>query len=1060
VKKILSAVAVLAVAGLAWAGCSQNTTPVVVRSLERSGRAAFLCLANPQTATVPSQGLQLDACPDPGNVIGPTDYTIPHFISLVTQTARGEVAIVDVSANTVIDADKSIPGYNFLPVGAAPNDIVATPASGAAFVSIGDPTRPAIFAVPTSKLPLWSDSKAPGFGDWPACALPPGGVPTEMVLVADMTASPSDPGGRRAHCDGSPQVVPGGNVVGVDITAETQLFGRLKLAVALPELGEIDIMDAQDLLYREPGSFDPCVIERRVFLSGDADIPTGDDAGSDVTPVDASDAAVPDATADVSVTDGGASADDGESDDASNPDASNVDASDPDASNPDAGRTDAPGGSDGAAPDAMVCPTRVTPVPPRSNKPHPYAFALADDGRLFVSDDSASVIHVVDLSDPCTATEKPPLWAYSAADPARPVISGAIAVSPLTKDGKRFVYASDVRNNGSLMVYDVSTTSTERTPLVRPDLLFNPFEPPDRVLFSSPIESMTFVTHEVPLGKADPATGVVPRGVLCDPFDPNDVNRPPDDFVSAGAQPRRLRGIFGFLAMSNGELAVLDVDDYDAPCRRPRYTDDEAVGCPEVIPPGPLVAGGGLPSSSQEASCKVFERHRPRSASFFTNADLAGRHAPAMQNYPILYDKDGSAIVSDPSRPATALLPKVLGPQLIEADHDKGSWPILATVLSTLATPLDGSLVSDPTTPEAPNWVTFDVREPRVHSTQIWDVTYEGILPWFLGRRGRLQCRDASKSAIDCETGDNPSTLDLFDSSVGFCDGGAQGEKMKPAGDILEIIDDMPDPADPYWTTVVDKCSRQDCEEVFGTLDAPRVLDNGIPVGRDIVIETSYQGKLALKSSVATKWDLNNKQRHVPVTCCFPYPVAYNIRAGNQWTVTGSSVGFAHRMIPDPAAVTAGAPPDQQACIESCDPKLQLRNGRLKALTICSGNPPSPPDCVVPCSEGRNLPGCMPIPTYDNPAFQNAQLRFTLWDIEGTRCSAPPCSGRVRDRYFRFQESGGFIPMRFTLSTSSLVLPQSVRYVRGLDMLAIPDAVVMGLMLFDLNRLTTTSYFY
>jgi hypothetical protein len=32
--------------------------------------------------------------------------------------------------------------------------------------------------------------------------------------------------------------------------------------------------------------------------------------------------------------------------------------------------------------------------------------------------------------------------------------------------------------------------------------------------------------------------------------------------------------------------------------------------------------------------------------------------------------------------------------------------------------------------------------------------------------------------------------------------------------------------------------------------------------------------------------------------------------------------------------------------------------------------------------------------------------------------------------------------------------------VRGLDMLAIPDAVSMGLILFDLNKLVTTSYFY
>jgi hypothetical protein len=62
----------------------------------------------------------------------------------------------------------------------------------------------------------------------------------------------------------------------------------------------------------------------------------------------------------------------------------------------------------------------------------------------------------------------------------------------------------------------------------------------------------------------------------------------------------------------------------------------------------------------------------------------------------------------------------------------------------------------------------------------------------------------------------------------------------------------------------------------------------------------------------------------------------------------------------------------------------------------------------------------------------------------------------VRDRYFAFQETGGFVPMSFTLGSQAqpLVLPQSVRYVRGLQKLAIPEPVGRGLLLFDLNRLS------
>src|SRR6185503_2651708 len=362
--------------------------------------------------------------------------------------------------------------------------------------------------------------------------------------------------------------------------------------VMLPELGELDIIDAQDLLSREPGSFDPCTIERRVFLNVDPTPPpcppTPEAGVGDAAVVDASDPG----DADISADGGDAS---------------------PPEDGGDAGSTDAGAGEDAdsggtvgdAGPDGARCSGGF---PPPSGKAHPYALALADDGRLFVSDDSASVIHVVDMHDPCGAEEKEPLLPVSVADPTRVVVSGAIAVSPLTSDGQRFVYAADVKNNGSLMVFDVSTTSTERTPLLRQDRLFNPFEPPDRVALTAPVESMTFATHEVPLAKPDPVTGVIPRGVPCDPTIADDPNRPGDDYVS-GASPRRLRGTFAFVVLSNGDLSVIDLDDFDAQCRRPRFTDDTALGCE-----GKDLPLSGLPATSQEVSCKVVERHRVRSA--------------------------------------------------------------------------------------------------------------------------------------------------------------------------------------------------------------------------------------------------------------------------------------------------------------------------------------------------------------------------------------------------------------------------------------------------------------
>ena len=988
-KKVIFALAAMVGAGLAWAGCSQNTVPVPVRSLERSGRAAFVCIHAPGTA-IP--GRQLDSCfPPPGVTPGRYNYSfMPHVIALITQMARGELALVDVTSDTKLDVDRSVPGYNFLPIGAMPTDIIATPGGNASFVAIGDPTRPAIFGIPSSKLPLLVDSKPPTFGSWPACALPPGGVPTEMVIVPDTTMSPSEPGGRRARCEAAPPAPEDAEYEPTpanDLTPETEMFGRLKLAVTLPELGEIAIIDAQELLSRKPGTFAPCIIERRVFLTVDADlppaIPTPDAGVADAARPDASDSG-----------DGAVSTDGG------------------DAGPSDGGELDATLADTGGLADAGGGWPDTTLSPPASLRPHPYALALSDDGRLFVSDDNASVIHVVDMRDPCEATEKAPLLPFSALDPSRAVVSAAIAVSPLTSDNKRYVYASDVKNNGSLMVFDVSTTSTERRPLLRDDRLFSAGEPPDRVLMASPIESMTFATHEVPLAKPDPERGL-PRGVPCDPTNLEDPNRPPDDFLASGAGPRRLRGTFAFLALSNGDMNVLDLDDFDAECRRPRYSDDRALGCEGNTP----IPSTGLPSASQEASCKVVERHRPRSMNFFTNAERGGRHAPAMLTYPILYDKDGTALSADPTRPEARLLPKMLGPRL--ADQAEQSWPLMATVLSSGASFANG-LLADPNEAVA-NWVAFDLREPRAHTTQVWSVTYEGVLPWFAARRGRLRCADPNKNAVECERGDEPSHLELHDSSVGFCDGGAQGEDMAPAGDILEIIENLPDPADPYWATT-QLCNRSDCEEVFGTLEAPKVLDRGEPVGRDIVIRKSYQGHLSLKPSVARRLD----RTPVPIACCFPYPLAYTVRGGHQWIVTGQTTGFQHKLIPDQS--------DAKACVESLDPVRQLRNGRVVARLRSE-----------------------PVLTYDEgQVFHNAQIRFVIWEMEGT-CAEPPCPGRVRDRFFSFQESGGFVPMRFGLSSSQVVMPQSVRYVKGIQKLAIPDPIANGLMLFSLNRLATTN---
>jgi len=942
-----------------WAGCSQTTNPINIRSLERSGKAAFLCIRDPKSST---PGQQLEGCYPTPQAYASNDYLVPHTIGLVTQMTRGEVAVVDVTAGSVVDVDPTTPGFNFLPVGALPTDIVATPGSNASFVSIGDANRPAIFALPSTRLlPMQTGGRAPTLASWPACSLP--GVPAQMVVVADRTPS-TEPGSFRSHCDGSPRRPP---APGLDLSVESALFGTLKLLVMIPERGELLLLDAEQLLGIAPGSFEPCPIERTLVFRADLP-PGGADAGGGMVG-DADDAGL---TSDGAVT-------------------------------------------SEAGPGGAVCSGRVTPSAPVSREPHPAKMALADDGRLFISDDQASVIHVVDTRDPCAMTEQAPLLPVSAQDPTRAVVTGAIAVSPLTSDRKRFVYAVDLKAGGSVMVFDVSDDSTVRAPIKRPDAPFNPLEPPDRLLTASPVQSLTFATHDVPVGAGDPSNGMIERGHLCDPTT-DDPYKPPLDYVGAGAGPLRLRGTFAFLALANGQIAVVDVDDYDRPCRRPKISDDPNFGCDGKL----TIPKGGLPSASQEVSCRAVERHLLRSSQFVLNGARTGRHAPAMQAYPLLFDKDGTVLATDPARTEAISRPRLLGPSL--ADIAPDAQPLFASIGGVDAPVVSEIAYADRSSLH--NWVAFDLREPRAHGEQTWTITYEGAIPWFTGHKGRLQCA-ADKTAIDCERGADASHFVLYDSSAAFCDNGVQGRDIAPTGftsaDIVELLDDFPNPDDPYWGSVADVCSRSICEQAFGTIDAHSA-------GRDLQVKKAYEDRLELERSADAP---------PPIGCCFPYPVTYAIRGGKQWIVYGTASGFQHHVIPDPAAADSST----AACVISCDPAKELRNGRV--LGRANSQPaPKYADFVAP--------GAAADPTL----FRNPQLRFVVWH---PTC-APGCL--LRDTYFQFIETGGFSAIAILPPQNALVLPQAIGFVRGLQQLAIPDAASQGLMLFDLNRLGTIKTIY
>lgn len=100
----------------AVAGCSSTPVVVTPRSFERPGKVSFACFETLSGVVLPLERCRVaaDGTADPST----------SLLALVTQTARGEVAAVDLTASRLLDSDTRVPGFTFVPVGELPSDIV------------------------------------------------------------------------------------------------------------------------------------------------------------------------------------------------------------------------------------------------------------------------------------------------------------------------------------------------------------------------------------------------------------------------------------------------------------------------------------------------------------------------------------------------------------------------------------------------------------------------------------------------------------------------------------------------------------------------------------------------------------------------------------------------------------------------------------------------------------------------------------------------------------------------------------------------------------------------
>jgi hypothetical protein len=513
---------------------------------------------------------------------------------------------------------------------------------------------------------------------------------------------------------------------------------------------------------------------------------------------------------------------------------------------------------------------------------------LRDDAPvLYVADSAVPVIHVIDLTDPTRPFERPEsLLATSMSQPTRQVRVGSLALSPPTRDYKRYLYAVDT-TAGSLMVFDVSDAtgqSSPRVPLLRPHSELNPLVPADRITFAAPVAAVAFAQHDWPLvlqsTTPNPSGSTAYSGLLCNP-NPNAHPAKTNAFVDLGAYyrvdqagasviqpsqpnataenfPSRLRGIFAFATLTNGTVVTIDVDDWDAPCRRPDpMSPGNMTGSLDVPEPPPVdgdldpyhapLAYQGLnqlkesPAVTLEPFFPVSAPNRVRSSVLLRNDPTSGNHVPALVQPPQLSDVNGNPVptsgkagVAEPLLLPSGLEPGFIDPTIFQNPTEPN--PLARTVIP--GTPDGGGATTPNPQDSPPSGVRLSFDDPTVQQGQDWTVTYEGVLPSSPGIVATIEPTTPDYTTLTLSTqGADLCGLGIEDWAIG--QGRAKAalaamSALTPSGapslvtkttmtlpewtsDYVVITDDILPSDDPYWGLPnSDAAPGDDCWDIPG----------------------------------------------------------------------------------------------------------------------------------------------------------------------------------------------------------------------------------------------------
>jgi len=870
-RTILASLVVCAAAS----ACSQTPVVVPLRSMERPEDVDFICLEDTGRGTF--RGVSLEMCAANFDNT-PRNAGAFRLHAVVSQVSRGELAVVDLGRvpgdpAQLTKADPRIPGYTFIPVGAAPTDVVADPMGSAVFVSSGRDPRIDVLPAAILRGPIDTKAASADPPPWPHIDFTADeGIPASMAIVRSRISSEPEKHTNRLYVT-LPDAKGGPKIAVFDLTASAILPARigdiplgapvpvplnLKTAACGPRGASTPWWTAYDTCGGEPAKVSTGIVTvdtpTKFHLAGVNVVGDKMFVADDQAPV-------------VHVYDikGGAGIEIRQ-----------------------------------IGVGATTSRLAVSPAVPDEVTLHTSAAIETCVARGWVGDGldhSADSVAIKDsLGGRCRAHRY--LYAIDVTNPEAGNGSIAIVDLPVT-------YALDDKNQIKLKdgVPEEERIDFDGAELVQPMACDAPSFSPRRLPVGPfainsgntvPARSIAFVEIDPPR-----VNGLSAKAVRCRPFqrtlnnqviDTHTLGSPEYEGVpeaeaearraigrswASGAGPRRLRGVFGWVALSNGALVVVDLDDYDATCRGPKaaadrgplfvHSDEAKLSSPEFF--GDAATGEYFP--------RAVRRHHPRSLRLFDQ-----NVRPTVGS--VIFSRFDAVISNDPTNETGRLYPHFA---VLEARADANSRP--------------------PVVLPAPD-------SPYSLSTETWAVTYEGMLPGFTGAWGTIA--------------DEGGKLVLRDSSASYCRRGVESDGPIETHDTVQLLDEICEFA---------SCpNRAKCADYFG-----EATDRPMLPGRSLFVEKAYDDRLALANSHWERTLDEQKRpswRRVDgppdlalIHECFgggaPTALRYTVRASGSWVAVGSTSGYLHRRVvsADPAA--------EKACITDLT-KPRILNGRLGEL--------------------------------------------------------------------------------------------------------------------------------